>query len=144
MTTRNKDDTLDLTLIEEAILNALIFRERYGLEIMNAIAQASNGERTIGFSSLYPTLRKLEKRGFVTSRWGDEAPEETTGARRRYYKITGSGLQAIEKKQQFLKALQNLQPELLGVLDKATNPSTTQGFILADSAFHPASWHSHC
>jgi hypothetical protein len=53
-------------------------------------------------------------------------------------------LQAIEKKQQFLKALQNLQPELLGVLDKATNPSTTQGFILADSTFHPASWHSHC
>ncbi|MEW6493327.1 MAG: PadR family transcriptional regulator [Cyanobacteriota bacterium] len=112
MSTRNKDDTLDLTLIEEAILNALMFRERYGLEIMNAISQASQGERTIGFSSLYPTLRKLEKRGFVTSRWGDEMPEETTGARRRYYKITGSGLQALENKQQFLKALQSLQPVL--------------------------------
>jgi len=112
MSKRDKDDTLELTLIEEAILNAVIFRERYGLEIMNAIAQASNGERTIGFSSLYPTLRKLEKRGFVTSRWGDETPEETTGARRRYYKITGSGLQALEKKQQFLNALQKLQPAL--------------------------------
>ncbi|MEQ9358262.1 PadR family transcriptional regulator [Coleofasciculus chthonoplastes] len=112
MATRNKDDTLNLTLIEESILNALMYRERYGLEIMSAIAQASNGERTIGFSSLYPTLRKLEKRGFVTSRWGDEAPEETTGARRRYYKITGSGLQALEKKQQFLTALHHLQPAL--------------------------------
>ncbi len=112
MVNQNKDDTLNLTLIEEAILNALMFRERYGLEIINAIAQASNSERTIGFSSLYPTLRKLEKRGFVTSRWGDEAPEETTGARRRYYKITRSGLQALEKKQQFLKALQQLQPAL--------------------------------
>jgi DNA-binding PadR family transcriptional regulator len=112
MSKRNKDDTLDLTLIEEAILNALLFRERYGLEIMNAIAQASHGQRTIGFSSLYPTLRKLEKRGFVASRWGDEAPEETTGARRRYYKITGSGLQALEQKQQFLQALQQLPPAL--------------------------------
>ncbi|MEQ8538682.1 MAG: PadR family transcriptional regulator [Coleofasciculus sp. D1-CHI-01] len=112
MGTRNKDDTLNLTLIEESILNALMYRERYGLEIMSAIAQASNGERTIGFSSLYPTLRKLEKRGFVTSRWGDETPEETTGARRRYYKITGSGLQALEKKQQFLTALHHLQPAL--------------------------------
>ncbi|MBF2002840.1 MAG: helix-turn-helix transcriptional regulator [Synechococcales cyanobacterium M58_A2018_015] len=107
---RNSDEPLDLTLIEEAILNALMFRERYGLEIMHAIAQASKGERTIGFSSLYPTLRKLERRGFVTSRWGEEAPEATTGARRRYYKITGFGLQAIEKKQQFLTALQHLRP----------------------------------
>ena len=110
MPTRKKDDRLSLTLIEEAILHALMFRERYGLEIMNAIAQASKGERTIGFSSLYPTLRKLEKRGFVTSRWGDEAPEETTGARRRYYKITGSGLEAVQKKQEFLQTLQSLKP----------------------------------
>lgn len=110
MPTRKKDDRLSLTLIEEAILHALMFRERYGLEIMNAIAQASKGERTIGFSSLYPTLRKLEKRGFVTSRWGDEAPEETTGARRRYYNITGSGLEAVQKKQEFLQTLQSLKP----------------------------------
>ncbi len=109
MPPKNKDNTLDLTLIEEAILNALTFRERYGLEIMDAIAKASNGERTIGFSSLYPTLRKLERRGFLTSRWGDQTPEETTGARRRYYKITGSGLSALEKKQQFLEALRDLQ-----------------------------------
>ncbi|MBK4729825.1 helix-turn-helix transcriptional regulator [Oxynema sp. CENA135] len=110
MANRKADDPLNLTLTEEAILNALMFRERYGLEIMNAIAQASHGDRTIGFSSLYPTLRKLEKRGFVTSRWGDERPDETTGARRRYYKITGSGIRAIEKKQTFLKTLQDLNP----------------------------------
>ncbi|MDJ0742189.1 MAG: PadR family transcriptional regulator [Xenococcaceae cyanobacterium MO_167.B27] len=110
MSSKKQDDPLDLTLNEEAILHTLIFRERYGLEIMNAIAEASKGKKTIGFSSLYPTLRKLEKRGFVTSRWGDETPEETTGARRRYYKITGNGLQAVENKQQFLATLQHLQP----------------------------------
>lgn len=107
-----QDDQLSLTLTEEAILNALMFRERYGLEIMKTIATASQGAKNIGFSSLYPNLRKLEKRGFLTSRWGDEVPEETTGARRRYYKITGSGLEAVKKKQEFLQTLQSLKPVL--------------------------------
>ena len=108
----NKDDPLNLTLTEESILNALLFRERYGLEIMDAIAKASKGKKTIGFSSLYPTLRKLEKKGFVTSRWGDETPEEHTGARRRYYQISGSGMAAVKQKQEYLSALQQLTPVL--------------------------------
>ncbi|GAB4538480.1 MAG: helix-turn-helix transcriptional regulator [Pleurocapsa sp.] len=106
----NKDDPLNLTLTEEVILNTLIFQERYGLEIMEAIAIASSGKKKIGFSSLYPNLRKLEKRGFVTSRWGDETPETTTGARRRYYQITGSGIAAVKAKQEFLNTLQNFKP----------------------------------
>ena len=112
MVKENKKDPLNLTLTEESILNALMFRERYGLEIVNAIAKASQGKKKIGFSSLYPNLRKLEKRGFVTSRWGDETPEESTGARRRYYKITGSGIAAVKHKQEFLSTLQNLIPAL--------------------------------
>jgi PadR family transcriptional regulator, regulatory protein PadR len=112
MPARNQDEPLNLTLTEEAILNSLVLRERYGLEIMSAIAEASQGKKTIGFSSLYPNLRKLEKRGFVTSRWGDEVPDATTGARRRYYKITGSGLAAVNQKQEFLSTLQNLNPAI--------------------------------
>ena len=108
----NKDDPLNLTLTEESILNALLLHERYGLEIMNAIARASKGKKKIGFSSLYPNLRKLEKRGFVTSRWGEETPEESTGARRRYYKITGSGIAAVNQKQEFLNTLQNFIPAI--------------------------------
>lgn len=108
----NKDDPLNLTLTEESILNTLLLRERYGLEIMNAIAQASNGKKKISFSSLYPNLRKLEKRGFLASRWGDETPEANTGARRRYYKITGSGIAAVNQKQEFLNTLQHFTPAL--------------------------------
>ena len=110
MSKGNKEDPLSLTLTEESILNALLFNERYGLEIMNAIVEASRGKKKIGFSSLYPNLRKLEKRGFVTSRWGDETPEENTGARRRYYKITGSGIAAVNQKQEFLTTLQQFKP----------------------------------
>ena len=40
----------------------------------------------IMFSSFYPSLNRLEKRGFITSRFGDEP-----FPRRKYYSITGSG-----------------------------------------------------
>ena len=85
-----------LTPAEKMILNAVRDQERYGLEIIDAIEKASGGKRKIGFSSLYPTLKKLEEKGFVVSRWGDETPEELTGARRRYYVITSEGTRAIE------------------------------------------------
>ena len=112
MAPKKRDDPLNLTLTEESILNAVLFRERYGLEIMQAIAEASQGKKKIGFSSLYPNLRKLEQKGFVTSRWGDETPEENTGARRRYYQITGSGIAAVNQKQEYLTALQHLTPAI--------------------------------
>jgi PadR family transcriptional regulator PadR len=37
--------------------------------------------------SLYPALERLQKKGWVTSRWG----ETPTGRRARYYTITASG-----------------------------------------------------
>jgi DNA-binding PadR family transcriptional regulator len=107
MARKKSDDPLDLTPTEEMVLNAL-YRERYGLEIIDAIAKASNGKRKIGFSSLYPTLKKLEEKGFVTSRWGDETPEELTGARRRYYVIAGEGNRALNAKEVFLSGLRSV------------------------------------
>ena len=105
MARKKSDDPLDLTPTEEIVLYAVRDRERYGLEIIDAIAKASNGKRNIGFSSLYPTLKRLEEKGFVTSRWGDETPEELTGARRRYYVIAGLGSRALSAKEMFLSGL---------------------------------------
>ena len=95
------DIDLSLTPNQEIILSALRLRNRYGLEIMEAIAK--NGGKSIRFNSLYPNLKKLEKKGFVRSKWGDEAPEKHTGARRKYYQITGAGIKALEAKQQLLE-----------------------------------------
>jgi PadR family transcriptional regulator PadR len=98
-------DPMALTQTEEIVLSALTFRDRYGLEIIEAVKETSGGARTIGFSSLYPTLKKLEAKGYVESRWGDEEPEEITGARRRYYRITGAGARALDLKRSFLTNL---------------------------------------
>ena len=111
MARTKSDDPLDLTPTEEIVLYAVRDRERYGLEIIDAIekaSKASGGSRKIGFSSLYPTLKKLEEKGFVTSRWGDETPEELTGARRRYYVIAGEGNRALNAKEVFLSGLRSV------------------------------------
>lgn len=97
------DLDLSLTPNQEVILSALRFRKRYGLEIIQAIE--NSGGKQIGFNSLYPNLKKLEKKGFVKSQWGDEAPEEHTGARRKYYQITGIGMKALEAKQKLLESV---------------------------------------
>ncbi|NEO30859.1 MAG: helix-turn-helix transcriptional regulator [Symploca sp. SIO3C6] len=107
------DQDLSLTPNQEVILSALRFRKRYGLEIMEAIEKS--GGKQIGFNSLYPNLKKLEKKGFVKSEWGEEPPEEHTGARRKYYRITGIGVKALEVKQQLLECVAHWTPEPKGV-----------------------------
>lgn len=99
---------LHLTPNQEVILAALRFRRRYGLEIMTAIEKS--GGKQIGFNSLYPNLKKLEKKGFVKAEWGDELPEEHTGARRKYYRITGTGEEALKAKQQLLESVAHWSP----------------------------------
>ncbi|MEO1402165.1 MAG: PadR family transcriptional regulator [Cyanobacteria bacterium J06635_1] len=100
---------LKLTPNQEIILSALRFRKRYGLEILDAIEKS--GGKQIGFNSLYPNLKKLEDKGFVESEWGDDPPDVHTGARRKYYRITGIGVQALEAKQQLLMNVAHWIPE---------------------------------
>jgi PadR family transcriptional regulator PadR len=103
-------DHFDLAPQEEIILTLLVSRELYGLELMKAIEEASEGKLRMKFGSLYPTLHRLEKKGFVTSRWGDDRPEERGGARRKYYTLTGIGEQALCEAQQLRANLAAWQP----------------------------------
>jgi PadR family transcriptional regulator, regulatory protein PadR len=107
-----KTQNAHLTPNQEIILATLQFRQRYGLEILQAIEQS--GGKQIGFNSLYPNLKKLEQKGFVKSEWGNEPPEAHTGARRKYYRITGTGLQAIQAKQQLLEEVAHWTPQPKG------------------------------
>jgi DNA-binding PadR family transcriptional regulator len=86
-----------LTPLEEDILTLLIGKELYGLQIIKAIQEAEN--RKVSFSSLYPTLHRLEGKGYLEARWGEDTPEERDNARRRYYLATGLGEQALRETQ---------------------------------------------
>jgi PadR family transcriptional regulator PadR len=108
---RNKEPSeLDLSALEELIMTALLNQELYGLQIVQAIEEASNGKRKLAVGSLYPTLHRLEKKGFISSRWGDDRPEERAGARRRYYQLTGLGIDAFESVQLLRQNLLSWQP----------------------------------
>lgn len=71
--TQEEPEIARLSAIDEDLLTALLGRELYGLEVLEVL----NPGRPIKlrFGSLYPALNRLEKKGFVTWRWGDEMDE---------------------------------------------------------------------
>ena len=110
-TTHNKEPSdLEISALEELIMTSLLNQELYGLQIVQAIGEASGGTRRLAIGSLYPTLHRMEKKGFIESHWGDDRPEERGGARRRYYKLTGQGTIALEQAQQLRANLVAWQP----------------------------------
>jgi DNA-binding PadR family transcriptional regulator len=79
--------------IEVLILALLDQRQRHGYEISQLIEERSNGTITFHTASLYPTLYRLEGRGLIEGRWVERAGQR----RRRYYRLTTAGRQALTK-----------------------------------------------
>jgi DNA-binding PadR family transcriptional regulator len=73
------------------ILAHLSKRDSYGYEINKMIQETSGQRLELKEATLYGAFRRLEEAGCITSYWGDE----TTGARRRYYRITPAGRAAL-------------------------------------------------
>lgn len=86
-----------LSALEEDILTLLKSKSAYGLEIIEAIARLSEGQRAVLQGTVYPILKRLEDEQFVKTQWGDE----TTGARRKYYQLTELGANALKEKQNY-------------------------------------------
>lgn len=79
---------------EAAILQMLVSGPRYGLDIRQEYQQASGDSMPLG--SLYTTMQRIEDKGFVTSELRDSASERG-GNRRRYFRITGAGMNALNE-----------------------------------------------
>lgn len=71
-----------------AVLRAILDGAGYGLDIM---------ERTgLPSGTVYPTLGRMEKRGYLQARWENEAEARREGRpRRRYYRLTEAGRDAV-------------------------------------------------
>jgi DNA-binding PadR family transcriptional regulator len=96
MAPRSKGNDM-LTNVEEVILMSLVGQERYGLDIIQQIAQAHPAKKHISVGTLYPALSRLEKRGLVTLRHEERQVGSRSGARRKYYRITIAGTRALHK-----------------------------------------------
>ena len=80
-----------------AVLKLLERREMYGYELVEALAQRSDGILAMGQSTLYPLLYNLEAKKLVKGKWEDGE----SGRGRRYYSITSKGkAQLVGQKEQ--------------------------------------------
>ena len=76
---------------EILILALLEQRQRHGYEIGQLIERRSGGAITFHVASLYPTLYRLEDKGFIEGRWVERAGQR----RRRYYRLTAPGRKVL-------------------------------------------------
>lgn len=90
--------SVKLSALDEDLMTVLLGRELYGLDILNTLNQ--NRPVLLGFGSLYPALNRLEKKGLISWRWGDEQ-EVSGGARRKYYRLNGSGVTVLRAWQEY-------------------------------------------
>ena len=74
--------TLDLL-----ILKTLALGPRHGWAISERLHQISSATLTIRQGSLYPALHRLERRGWIKSRWGSS----DNNRRAKYYELTARG-----------------------------------------------------
>ncbi len=75
-----------------AVLQLLKWREMYGYELADALSRRTDNVLALGQSTLYPLLYSLEAKRLVESRW----VELPSGRRRRYYRLTDRGVEALE------------------------------------------------
>jgi len=68
--------------------------EAYGVSILREIEKRA--DRAVSIGALYSTLNRLEKKEYVKSHMG-EATLERGGRAKRYFKITSTGQQQLDK-----------------------------------------------
>lgn len=77
------------------ILRQLSEGDSYGYQINKNVTALSGGAFELKEATLYTAFRRLEGAGYIRSYWGDEL----SGARRRYYSITDTGLDKLRADQ---------------------------------------------
>ncbi|MEN6311890.1 MAG: helix-turn-helix transcriptional regulator [Acidobacteriota bacterium] len=94
------------------ILSILLDGEDYGYNIIQRVKEASGGSLEWSDGMLYPVLQRLEKEGFVSSRW--IVSEE--GRHRKYYAITDDGRRELESEMAQWKSVYAAMARLCGPL----------------------------
>jgi PadR family transcriptional regulator, regulatory protein PadR len=80
--------TLDLL-----ILKTVAEQPRHGWAIAQRIEQVSRGVLKVQQGSLYPALYRLERDGWLRSRWA----ESPTGRQAKFYELTRAGRAHLER-----------------------------------------------
>ena len=80
------------TILPVLILHLLEERPDHGLALMQRIETLCGGLLAVNTNTVYPLLRRLEERGFVTGEW-----QHPTKRSRRLYRITPAGQERLTR-----------------------------------------------
>jgi DNA-binding PadR family transcriptional regulator len=95
---------------EMLILSLLEDRARHGYEIGKLIEARSGGRLTFALPTLYPTLLRLENRGWIKGRWVEKA-----GQRERcFYRLMPEGRRVLRTQQETWKAYVAAVNDIMG------------------------------
>ncbi len=97
MTTRAAEEVLkgpvkSKTVLPVLVLHLLAERADHGLALMQRIETLCGGLLAVNTNTVYPLLRRLEERGFVTGEW-----DHPTKRSRRLYRITPAGRERLTR-----------------------------------------------
>ncbi len=89
---------------EFVVLGVLARRARgaHGTALLDDLEEATGREWSVG--ALYTTLERLEKKGFVSSEWG-EPTAQRGGRRKRIYQVQAAGRRALDRTHEMVSAI---------------------------------------
>jgi PadR family transcriptional regulator, regulatory protein PadR len=98
--------------LEMLILDVISHRRSYGYEIAQEVLSRSRSYFQLTEGSLYPALHRLERQRFLSAEW-----ERIDGRRRKYYRLTAAGKQALAAKRDEWREFARGVNGVLGVAD---------------------------
>lgn len=98
--------------IDTLILSILNEKDCYGYEIAKQVRENSEFELKEG--TMYLALKRLETKSLIESYWGEE---QSAGGRRKYYRLTKEGIEALTIKKKEWSILKKIMNSFLGEVD---------------------------
>ena len=104
-------ERVQLGEFEELVLlvSAILHENAYGVSVMDEIGRQVN--RRVNISAVHTALDWLDKKGFLSSYEGG-ATTERGGRRKRFFKVTNLGIQAIEINRKVRNSLYEQIPKM--------------------------------
>jgi transcriptional regulator len=96
--TPRSDDRLELLqgTLDMLILKTLLFGPAHGHGIAVYIRQTTGDALVVEHGSLYPALHRLQRDGFIASKW-EKAPDKNREL--KFYRLTAAGRRHLSRQQ---------------------------------------------
>lgn len=101
--------------IDTLILSLFCKRDMYGYELAKLVKEKSENQFELKESTLYLSLKRLEKNKWIESYWGDGKGQ---GGRRKYYRLTTIGKEGYEEKRKEWQHVKRIMDSFLEGGDK--------------------------